>query len=141
HYFDLATTVELAHDAREAIAIVADNSWSQSLLSMSPDDWLHGIVERLDLAAKFERIDGLSEDGGGGLKANHLERHLGLMGISGRDTVVIGDTRDDVAAARHVGATPILFHGGSHHMEVLEAEGVPIADTLVQAVQIALSRR
>jgi phosphoglycolate phosphatase-like HAD superfamily hydrolase len=120
--------------------MVADNAWSQSLLSMSPDEWLQGIVERLDVVSRFERIDGLSEAGGGGLKATHLERHLSLMGISGRDTVVIGDTRDDVAAARHVGARPILFHGGSHHLDVLETEGVPVAETLVGAVELALSR-
>lgn len=139
-YFELAVEVDLAPGAREAMARLRDAGWTQSLLSMSPQDWLEGIVDRLGLSETFEVVDGLSGPTGG-LKAAHLEDHLNALGIDGRRVVVVGDTPDDVAAARHVGAAPILFHGGSHHMEVLEAEGVPIAETIGGAVEIALDRR
>lgn len=138
-YFELALDVGLAPGAREALDILEEAGWSQSLLSMSPQDWLEGIVDRLRLTERFELIDGLSGPTGG-LKAVHLEEHLQVLGIEGASVAVVGDTPDDVAAARHVGATPILFHGGSHHMEILEVEGVPIAETVVEAVEIALSR-
>ncbi|MGD2042891.1 MAG: HAD hydrolase-like protein [Acidimicrobiia bacterium] len=139
-YFTLAKKVDLAPGAHEAMTMVGEAGWSQSLLSMSPQDWLGKIVDRLDLTHRFDLVDGLSGPTGG-LKAQHLEVHLEMLEIDATTTFVIGDTPDDVAAARHVGATPILFHGGSHHMEVLEAEGVPIAETLVEAAELALSRR
>lgn len=136
-YFELATDVGLASGALEAIGLLEESGWGQSLLSMSPQDWLEGIVERLGLSDRFEIVDGLSGPTGG-RKAAHLEDHLGLLEVPGPDAVVVGDTPDDVAAARHVGARPILFHGGSHHMEVLEAERVPVAETILEAVEMAL---
>lgn len=138
-YFELAHQVELAPGAREAMSLVESSGWTQSLLSMSPQDWLDGIVERLGIHDRFEIVDGLSGPTGG-LKAAHLEVHLDVLDIEGSSVVVVGDTPDDVAAARHVGARAILFHGGSHHMEVLEAEGVPIAETVEEAARLALSR-
>jgi phosphoglycolate phosphatase-like HAD superfamily hydrolase len=111
--------------------------WGQSLLSMSPQDWLFGIVDRLNLTHRLALVDGMSEVTGG-LKAMHMEEHLRLLGMDGESVVVVGDTPDDVAAARHVGARAILFHGGSHHIDVLESEGVPIAETLAEAVDLAL---
>lgn len=138
-YFELALEVDLAPSAHEAMDILEEAGWGQSLLSMSPQDWLEGIVGRLGLTERFELVDGLSGSTGG-FKAVHLEDHLSVLGVEGESVVVVGDTPDDVAAARHVGATPILFHGGSHHMESLAAEGVPIAETVVEAVEIAISR-
>lgn len=135
-YFELAQSVSLAPDALEAMDVVDRAGWSQSLLSMSPQEWLDGIVLRLDLSPRFERVDGLVEVTGG-LKNVYLEAHLAAMEVIGPSAVVIGDTPDDVAAARHVGAMPILFHGGSHHLEHLETHGVPIAESLVEAVEIA----
>lgn len=139
-YFELAVEVDLASGAYEAIDALETAGWTQSLLSMSPQDWLQGIVDRLGLSERFALVDGLSGPTGG-LKANHLEEHLRVLAIAGESAVVVGDTPDDVAAARHVGATPILFHGGSHHRDVLEAEGVPVAETVVEAVEIALNPR
>jgi phosphoglycolate phosphatase-like HAD superfamily hydrolase len=139
-YFELARDAALAPGALEAMGMVTEAGWRQSLLSMSPQHWLEGIVHRLGLGERFELIDGLSGPTGG-LKAGHLEEHLETLGLTGESVAVVGDTPDDVAAARHVGATPILFHGGSHHRDLLESEGVPVAETVVEAVEIALSRR
>lgn len=137
-YFELATHVDLAPGSRAAMERLSDAGWSQSLLSMSPQDWLEGIVDRLVATGTFEIVDGLSGPTGG-LKATHLEEHLEILGIDGETVVVVGDTPDDVAAARHVGARAILFHGGSHHIDVLVAEGVPIAETVEEAAELALN--
>jgi phosphoglycolate phosphatase-like HAD superfamily hydrolase len=138
-YFQLATTVQLAPGALQAMDLVAEMGWSQSLLSMSPQTWLDSIVTRLGIADRFDLVDGLSVPTGG-LKAVHLEEHLSLLGVGDSRVVVVGDTPDDVAAAAHVGADAILFHGGSHHRTRLEAEGVPIAETVLEAARIAVSR-
>jgi phosphoglycolate phosphatase-like HAD superfamily hydrolase len=137
-YFELADDVDLTEGAHTAIDMLAEAGWSQSLLSMSPQHWLEGIVSRLGLTERLELVDGLSGVSGG-LKAAHLEEHLRVLDVAGNRTVVIGDTPDDVAAARHVSARPVLFHGGSHHLEVLEAQGVPVAETLLDAVWLALN--
>ncbi len=138
-YFDLAADAELTTGAMEAISWLADRGWTQSLLSMSPHGWLQDIVDRLGLGDALDLVDGLSGSTGG-RKAEHLVLHLQSLDLQGESVVVIGDTPDDVAAARHVGAKPVLFHGGSHHIEVLTAEGVPIAESLVEAAEIAVSQ-
>lgn len=139
-YFELAHRADLAPGARQAMELLEEAGWTQSLLSMSPQDWLDGIVRRLGVHERFEVVDGLSGPTGG-LKARHLEEHLEALDIDGSTVVVVGDTPDDVAAARHVGARAILFHGGSHHLEVLQSEGVPIAETIEEAARLALNRR
>lgn len=137
-YFALADDVGLAEGAVTAMDLLEEAGWSQSLLSMSPQHWLEAIVSRLGLTERLELVDGLSGESGG-LKAAHLEEHLRVLDVSASRTVVIGDTPDDVAAARHVSARPVLFHGGSHHLDVLEAQGVPVAETLLDAALLALN--
>lgn len=51
-------------------------------------------------------------------------------------TVVIGDAVDDAVAAAHVGARGAL-HRGSHSRSSLEAAGVPVVDSLDEAVALA----
>jgi phosphoglycolate phosphatase-like HAD superfamily hydrolase len=48
--------------------------------------------------------------------------------------VVIGDAADDAVAALHVGARAVLYTGGSHSRASLETVGVPVVDTLQEAV-------
>ncbi|HJQ77200.1 MAG TPA: HAD family hydrolase [Acidimicrobiia bacterium] len=144
-YFTMAEEARLTEGAVEAFDHLDAHGVGQSLLSMSPQHWLDQIVDRLGLTKRLQLVDGLSEPTGG-LKAPRLAEHLEVLGIDGGDVFVIGDTPDDVAAARHVGATPILFHGGSHHLELLQAEGVPVTETLVEAAEmvtsaLAVSRR
>jgi phosphoglycolate phosphatase-like HAD superfamily hydrolase len=71
----------------------------------------------------------------------YLSAHLQNLGLDGAQVVVIGDTPDDVAPGRHVGARQVLYHGGSHHLERLRAEDVPVAESLVEAARLAVSPR
>jgi phosphoglycolate phosphatase-like HAD superfamily hydrolase len=64
-----------------------------------------------------------------------MVRHLrALAGVQPARTVVIGDAADDAVAARHVGARAVLYTGGSHSRASLEEIGVPVVDTLREAV-------
>lgn len=125
---------ELAADALSAI-----RAWSgsQSLLSMWFHDELVPTVQRFGLTELFARIDGRPRDVGGDHKAEYLARHLFELGISGRSTVLIGDSVDDAHAAESVGARCVLYSGGVTHPDVLRASGYPVADTLVDAVALA----
>lgn len=137
-YRELLDHANLSEDAHEALEAVADRGITQSLLSMFPHSELVPLVERLGIAEYFDRIDGLRGPAGDA-KAAYLEEHLTWL-IAGEDpatVLVIGDTPDDAVAARHVGAACVLVDNGSHHPEKLQGIGVPIAHTLVGALEMA----
>lgn len=136
HYFTLVPTAVLAPDAEPALSLAEERGFSQSLLSMSPQANLESVVASTGIAHYFERIDGLSGPTGG-TKAQRLEEHLCHLEVDAGSTVVIGDTPDDAAAARHVGASAVLYDGGSHHLPALEEAGAPLAHTLIEAVALA----
>ncbi|MEU4687313.1 HAD hydrolase-like protein [Actinoplanes sp. NPDC023714] len=130
------TDISLAADAMAAI-----KTWpgTQSLLSM----WFHSelvpAVETYGLAGVFTRIDGLRTEVGGDLKAGHLARHLAELGVEGSAVVMIGDSLDDAYAAESVGGAAVLYTGGFTDPDRLRASGYPVADTLVAAVEKAMS--
>lgn len=67
-----------------------------------------------------------------------MVRHIGsLAGVDPERTVVIGDAADDAVAALHVGARAVLYTGGSHSRASLEGVGVPVVDSLEEAVEEA----
>ncbi|MHC3473878.1 HAD family hydrolase [Streptomyces sp. 7R007] len=107
---------------------------SQSILSMYVHDELVPLVRGFGIEPHFIRVEGRSGPSGGS-KAEHMVRHLAaLAGVAPERTVVIGDAADDAVAARHVGAKAVLYTGGSHSRESLEEVGVPVVDTLAEAV-------
>ncbi|WP_328838835.1 HAD family hydrolase [Streptomyces europaeiscabiei] len=107
---------------------------SQSILSMYVHEELVPLVRGFGIEPHFVRVDGRTGPSGGS-KAEHMVRHLRrLVGVEPRRTVVIGDAADDAVAARHVGAQAVLYTGGSHGRASLEWVGVPVVDTLEEAV-------
>ncbi len=136
NYTSLSPQANLTHDAVRALDSASELGWSQSLLSMSPQAWLDGAVTSRGVYERFDLVDGLRVETGG-LKALHMQEHVEALDLVPERVVVIGDTPDDAAAARHVGATAILYDGGSHHLPHLQGMGVPIAHSLVEAVEIA----
>lgn len=135
-YMARADRAQLTADALDALDAVGSDPRGQSLLSMSPQHWLEGIVQRKGVIERFSLVSGLSGETGG-LKAAHMEEHIETLGLDPNRTVVVGDTPDDAKAARHVGAHVVLYDGGSHHLPVLQEVDVPVAHSLLEAVEIA----
>ncbi|GGI04293.1 phosphatase [Egicoccus halophilus] len=139
-YASALERARLAIDAEVALDRVAALGRSQSLLSMYRHDQLVPLVRRLGIDDRFVRVDGLRGPGGGP-KAPHLEAHLAVVlpatGAAPDEVLVIGDALDDAAAAAHVGAACVLYDGGSHPRAQLEAVGVPVVDTLTDALAVA----
>lgn len=108
---------------------------SQSILSMYGHEELVPLVRGLGIEAHFLRVDGRTGPSGGS-KAEHMVRHLAALGsvVEPARTVVIGDAADDAVAARHAGARAVLYTGGSHSRASLVGAGVPVVDTLGEAV-------
>jgi phosphoglycolate phosphatase-like HAD superfamily hydrolase len=128
--------LKLVPDAEAALAAADAAGLSQSLLSMWRHQDLVALVERLGIGRFFLRVDGLRVPGGGG-KAEHLVEHLAALEVEASAALLVGDALDDLAAARAVGARCVLYDGGSHHRDALEATGVSVVDTLTAAVGTA----
>lgn len=137
HYWALAGSCGLAEGAAELLTSRQAAGHTQSLCSLAPHDKLVPIVTTHGIVDRFVRVDGSTGPSGTG-KAEQLARHLAALdGVDPRRTVVIGDAVDDATAAAHVGAFAVLYTGGSHSRASLEAIGVPVVDTLADAVREA----
>jgi phosphoglycolate phosphatase-like HAD superfamily hydrolase len=122
-----------------ADAVAAVRSWpgTQSLLSMWFHDELVPLVSGCGLADRFVRVDGLRDAVGGGPKGPHLRAHLDVLGVDPAAVVLIGDSVDDAHAAAGAGAGCVLYSGGFTDPALLRATGLPVADTLREAVALA----
>ncbi|MFF2995022.1 HAD family hydrolase [Streptomyces sp. NPDC057950] len=137
YYTQHRTGCELTEGAATLLAGWRSAGHSQSLLSMYGHDELVPLVRGFGIEPHFVRVDGRTGPSGGS-KAEHMVRHIGaLAGVDPRRTVVIGDAADDAVAALHVGARAVLYTGGSHGRASLEVVGVPVVDSLAEAVEEA----
>jgi phosphoglycolate phosphatase-like HAD superfamily hydrolase len=141
HYWTLAGTCGLAEGAAEILARWRYEGLTQSLCSLAPHERLLPIIRTHGIEDHFIRVDG-RVDGSHTGKSHQMARHLAAIeGIDidpGR-VVVIGDAVDDAVAAAHVGARAVLYTGGSHSRISLQAAGVPVVDSLAEAVEVAES--
>ncbi|MEU6682739.1 HAD family hydrolase [Streptomyces sp. NPDC046832] len=134
YYAEHRTSCGLTAGAAELLAGWRSAGRSQSILSMYVHEELVPLVRGFGIEPHFIRVDGRTGPSGGS-KAEHMVRHLAsLSGVAPERTVVIGDAADDAVAALHVGARAVLYTGGSHSRVSLEAVGVPVVDTLEEAV-------
>lgn len=135
HYAEHRIRCGLTEGAAELLAGWRSAGHSQSLLSMYGHEELVPLVRGFGIEAHFVRVDGRTGPSGGS-KAEHMVRHLEALSgaVEAERTVVIGDAADDAVAARHVGARAVLYTGGSHGRASLEEVGVPVVDSLAEAV-------
>ncbi|MFI6641677.1 HAD family hydrolase [Streptomyces sp. NPDC050504] len=142
HYWARADACGLTAGAAELLAERQAAGRTQSLLSLAPHEHLIPIVRRHGIEERFLRVDGRVGASSAG-KAEHMVRHLAELvsavdgGLAPERVVVIGDAADDAVAAAHVGARAVLYTGGSHSRASLEVVGVPVVDSLAEAVALA----
>ncbi|MCX5391028.1 HAD hydrolase-like protein [Streptomyces sp. NPDC006482] len=136
HYWVRAEECGLTLGAAELLAARQDSGFTQSLLSLAPHADLIPLVRRHGIAERFVRMDGRVGDSTDG-KSGHMVRHLEALRVPADRVVVIGDAADDAVAAAHVGARAVLYTGGSHSRASLERVGVPVVDSLAEAVAVA----
>ncbi|MFF7078207.1 HAD family hydrolase [Streptomyces lavendulae] len=139
YYWAAADDAGLAEGALELLRGWQADGLTQSLLSLAPHEKLLPLVRTHGIDGHFLRVDGRTGPSHT-TKAGHLVRHMAAMesaGVTAGRTVLIGDAVDDALAAAHVGARAVLYTGGSHSRTSLEAAGVPVVDTLSEAVATA----
>jgi phosphoglycolate phosphatase-like HAD superfamily hydrolase len=138
-YRSMVGSARLATDAVDALAAAAEIGVSQSLLSMYWHDELIPQVERFDLNRFLVRVDGLRGTPGD-RKVAYLEEHLRAVdrgrsvALNPASVLVIGDALDDADAARVLGMACVLFDGGAHPPSQLESAGVPVVNSLMEAL-------
>jgi phosphoglycolate phosphatase-like HAD superfamily hydrolase len=135
YYAEHRTRCTLTEGAADLLAGWTSAGHSQSILSMYGHQDLVPLVRGFGIESHFIRVDGRTGPSGGS-QAEHRVRHLGALAgtVNPVRTVVIGDAADDALAARHAGARAVLYTGGSHSRSSLEEAGVPVVDTLHEAV-------
>ncbi|MEV6110119.1 HAD family hydrolase [Streptomyces sp. NPDC051940] len=139
HYWRCAETSGLAEGAADLLASWQSAGRTQSVCSLAPHDRLVPLLSEHGIAERFVRVDGITGPNGGS-KGEHMVRHLAALdGIAPARTVVIGDAVDDARAAAQVGAHAVLYTGGSHSRSSLEEAGVPVVESLAEAVEVARS--
>ncbi|MGW7267261.1 HAD family hydrolase [Streptomyces sp. NPDC054842] len=137
YYAQHRTACALTEGVPDLLAGWRSTGGSQSILSMYGHEELVPLVRGFGIEPHFLRVDGRTGPSGGS-KAEHMVRHIGALArVDPARTVVIGDAADDAVAALHVGAQAVLYTGGSHSRASLEVAGVPVVDTLEEAVEEA----
>ncbi|MEU2302739.1 HAD family hydrolase [Streptomyces antibioticus] len=137
YYAEHRVRCALTEGAEELLSGWRSAGHSQSLLSMYVHDELVPLVRGFGIEPHFVRVDGRTGPSGGS-KAEHMVRHLAAIGVVEPErAVVIGDAADDAVAALHAGAQAVLYTGGSHSRASLEGIGVPVVDSLAEAVEVA----
>ncbi len=144
HAFGRTYAAGLGTCGLTADALTAMDSWApqgQSLLSMYDHDKLVPLIDSLGLATRLKRVDGRPPTPDYGPKAKYLSAHLAHLrradpSLSAEQIALVGDCVDDALAALEVGATAVLYTGGSSSRANLEAAGLglPIVDSLTEAV-------
>lgn len=136
NYHRLMLECGLAADAASTLESWEREGGRQSLLSMWAHERLGPKVAEFGIDRHFTRIDGL-RSASGGHKADSMTAHLAALGLDPADVLVIGDSVDDAHAAQHVGARAVLYTGGMTSRSDLMAFGVPVVDTLANAIDYA----
>ncbi len=138
-YAELSEACGLTAGAAELLAGWGAAGGSQSLLSMHEHARLLPQVRARGIEGHFVRVDGRNGVADGTGKSGYLLRHLAALGpeVDPRRTVLIGDAADDAEAALNAGAHAVLYTGGSHTRAKLEPLGVPVVDSLAEAVGLA----
>lgn len=136
NYHRLMLECGLAADALSALEEWRAAEGGQSLLSMWAHERLVPKVAEFGIDPYFTRVDGL-RSASGGHKAESMVEHIAALGVEPADVLVIGDSVDDAHAAQHVGARAVLYTGGMTSRTDLAAFGVPVVDTLANALDHA----
>ncbi|MFD0405314.1 HAD family hydrolase [Kitasatospora sp. NPDC127116] len=132
--------VRLQSGVREVLLHLRARGVRQSLLSLAPHERLVKEVSTVGITGLLMRVDGRRGPSVPS-KAPALARHLADLGpdVDPARTIVIGDSVDDAVAALSVGAIPVLHTLGLHSAERLATAGVPVVDTLEDAVVLGLA--
>jgi phosphoglycolate phosphatase-like HAD superfamily hydrolase len=107
---------ELFPDSAALVRTLALRGYDLAIASGCMQIMLDEHVVRSGLGRYFFRVDGGVRD-----KAEALTSIIDQAGVKGEECAIIGDTTEEVLAAKEVGATPFICTRGFHSVERIEA--------------------
>ena len=134
----LARPSQLNAEAVPALELARAAGLRQTIVSALRQDYLDEATERLGIRRYFDAIVG-TDNLNGGSKLDRAKALVGRLGRTARGEAFtcIGDSLHDKEVADALGARCVLFGGGSHAPERL-ARVAPLANSLTEAVRLAL---
>ena len=134
HRFVLEEPQQVRAEASTALMLAQERGWRQCILSALRQDKLASAVEEAGLAQYFDFVFGVDNLDG----ESKLARGKELMKlIGGSEVVMIGDTLHDAEVAEALGARCVLVSCGHQSRERIAAAGCAVADSLMDAVELA----
>ena len=132
-------TVPLHEDARMALARLENAGVRQVVLSASKRDMLEEQIAQFDIRPYFAHVLGLGDIYAGSKQEIGLQ-YLQSCGIAPEETVMIGDTLHDAEVAAAMGTRCMLVARGHQSRETLLTAGVPVVNTLTEAIDWILEK-
>jgi phosphoglycolate phosphatase-like HAD superfamily hydrolase len=117
---------------------------SQSVLSMHPHDELVRLAAQAGVMDFFTRVDGAVVENHDASKAPHLARHIARLAVDPEWILLVGDSVDDMMAARACGIRALSYHAGKtalHARWHFDGLGIPVVTCLREAVRHAFTHR
>lgn len=129
--------VPLHADAVEALERLHGAGVEQAMLSATKRDMLVEQISRFPIRKYFSDVLGISD-----IYASSKEAigraYLNACGKAPQNVLMIGDTLHDAEVAQAMGTRCVLVPRGHQSRETLLTANVPVAETLLEAVAIAL---
>ncbi|MDD4796643.1 MAG: HAD family hydrolase [Eubacteriales bacterium] len=104
-----------------------------SVLTASHLDAAREQLDYFDLSKYFDVVTGTDSFAGHG-KTQLAAEHMRRCGLTGGETVLIGDSPHDLETAQEAGCGCILLSCGHFSRIRLQQYGVPVADTALEAI-------
>lgn len=123
--------------AMEALELVKSSGAEQTVLSASNKGLLISQIKDRGIFDFFQSILGLEDH----YAATKVELGLNYMKgehIDKQRACMIGDSVHDFEVAKALGVHCVLYAKGHQHRDFLDETGAPIAQSLVEAVRLAL---
>lgn len=118
---------------RQVLQAVREKKIPQSILSAAAVTLVKEGLDHFQLTSLFDRINGLDDHYAAG-KLQVAQAFLRTADLAPERVLLIGDTTHDFQVARSVGIDCILFAGGHHAVNRLQACGAPLCTALSQLI-------
>lgn len=115
--------------ARIILEYLHENSYTQSVLSASRQDYLQSAVSEYGLSDKFLSLSGLS-DHHAGSKLEAGKDLLATLDVDPAGLLLVGDTLHDAEVAAVLNVDCCLVPNGHQNRDRLLNAGVPLVDSL-----------
>ncbi len=134
------SSVRLHDDSLQALDALQRRGARQAVLSALPHTVLVESVTNHGVGHYFDQVSGIAHDRGDS-KVEEGRQLAKLMGVSGGDITIIGDSSHDAEVAMELSARCILVARGGESRSRLEKNGFPVVDSFSSLIGLEPDQR